>query len=53
MLEYRLATAADADAIAELHARSWRENYRGAYRDEFLDADLVAERRGVWRERLA
>jgi ribosomal protein S18 acetylase RimI-like enzyme len=38
--------------VAELHARSWRENYRGAFRDEFLDGDLLGERLGVWRERL-
>jgi ribosomal protein S18 acetylase RimI-like enzyme len=38
--------------VAELHARSWRESYRGAFRDEFLDGDLVGERLRVWRERL-
>ena len=52
MLEYRRAQPSDARAIAELHARSWRENYRGAYSDAFLDADLPGERLGVWRERL-
>jgi ribosomal protein S18 acetylase RimI-like enzyme len=48
----RLATPADVDGIAELHADSWRRNYRGAFPDAFLDGDLVAERRGVWTERL-
>ena len=38
--------------MAELHARSWRENYRGSFRDDFLDADLLGERLRVWRERL-
>jgi ribosomal protein S18 acetylase RimI-like enzyme len=52
MIEYRLARPSDANAIADLHARSWRDHYRGAFRDEFLDGDLPGERLGVWRERL-
>lgn len=52
MIEYRLAQASDADAIATLHAESWRDNYRGAFLDSFLDGDLHSERLAVWRERL-
>jgi GNAT superfamily N-acetyltransferase len=52
MIEYREARASDAEAIASLHARSWRENYRGAFHDAFLDGDLPGERLRVWRERL-
>jgi len=52
MIEYRPAKTSDAEAIASLHARSWRENYRGAFHDAFLDGDLVGERLRVWRERL-
>jgi GNAT superfamily N-acetyltransferase len=52
MIEHRPAKPADAEAIASLHARSWRENYRGAFHDAFLDGDLPAERLRVWRERL-
>ena len=52
MIEYRAARSADAQTIAALHARSWRQNYRGAFSDAFLDGDLAAERLGVWRERL-
>jgi GNAT superfamily N-acetyltransferase len=52
MIGYRPATTSDAEAIASLHARSWRENYRGSFHDAFLDGDLVEERRRVWRERL-
>ena len=48
----RFATLADADAIADLHAESWRTTYRGAMRDAYLDGDVVAERRALWRERL-
>jgi ribosomal protein S18 acetylase RimI-like enzyme len=52
VIEYRLARLGDAEAIASLHARSWRENYRGAFSDAFLDGDLPAERLGEWRKRL-
>ncbi len=48
----RAATPADAEAIAALHAASWRSTYRGAMRDAYLDGDVVAERRAVWDERL-
>ena len=53
MIEYRQAQLRDAEAVALLHARSWRENYRGAFTDAFLDGDLPGERLRVWRERLA
>lgn len=52
MIEYRQAQARDAEAIALLHARSWRENFRGEFSDAFLDGDLPAERLQVWQERL-
>jgi ribosomal protein S18 acetylase RimI-like enzyme len=53
LIEYRRAQLSDADAVALLHARSWRENYRGAYSDAFLDGELPAERLRVWHERLS
>jgi ribosomal protein S18 acetylase RimI-like enzyme len=52
MIEYRPAGRFDADAIAFLHTRSWRENYRGAFSDAFLDGELPEERVRVWRARL-
>jgi ribosomal protein S18 acetylase RimI-like enzyme len=52
MIGYRSARPSDAPEIAALHARSWRENYRGDFHDAFLDGDLVGERLRVWRERL-
>jgi len=52
VIEYRLAGPSDAEAIASLHARSWRENYRGSLLDSYLDGDLPGERLRVWRERL-
>ena len=51
-MEYRHATAQDASAIATLHAESWRQNYRGAFSDAFLDGDVHTERLTVWTKRL-
>jgi GNAT superfamily N-acetyltransferase len=51
--EVRAAGPADADAIAALHADSWRRSYRGMMPDAYLDGDVVTERRAVWRERFA
>jgi ribosomal protein S18 acetylase RimI-like enzyme len=52
MTRYRLATRSDADPIALLHTRSWRESYRGEFSDAFLDGELPEERIRVWRARL-
>lgn len=49
----RDATAADAAAIAALHADSWSRHYRGAFADSYLDGEALADRLGVWSERLA
>jgi ribosomal protein S18 acetylase RimI-like enzyme len=53
LLVFRPADAADADAIAALHADSWRRHYRGAYADAFLDGDVEADRRALWTDRLS
>ncbi|MGM9482187.1 GNAT family N-acetyltransferase [Roseateles sp. NT4] len=44
--------ADDADAVAALHATSWRSAYRGMLSDQYLDHEVDADRRSVWRERL-
>lgn len=51
-LVFRHARGEDADAIAGLHADSWRRHYRGAYADTFLDGDVLADRQAVWHQRL-
>ena len=51
-LSYRPAGPGDVEAIAALHADSWRRNYRGAFSDTFLDDDALADRLAVWTERL-
>jgi ribosomal protein S18 acetylase RimI-like enzyme len=50
---FRDATAADAVAIADLHAASWRSAYRGTFSDDFLDNRVQDERRDSWRTRFA
>jgi GNAT superfamily N-acetyltransferase len=45
------ATAADAAAIALLHAQSWRSAYRGLLTDEYLDDHVLADRTVFWNRR--
>lgn len=52
-IDYRPATPADADAIAALHAQSWRQSYRGILTDAYLDGDIFADRQAVWQGRLS
>lgn len=53
MIALQPITLADLPVIAALHAASWRRAYRGILGDDYLDGDLVAERTGVWREKLS
>jgi GNAT superfamily N-acetyltransferase len=52
-VRFRVAGAADATAIATLHADSWRRHYRGVHSDSYLDGDVGEDRLRVWSERLA
>jgi ribosomal protein S18 acetylase RimI-like enzyme len=52
VLEYRRATSSDTEAIAGLHADSWRRHYRGSYADTYLDGDVDDDRLRVWSDRL-
>lgn len=49
----RIAHVADAEAIARLHAESWRTAYRGILSDDFLDNVVVENRRALWADRFA
>ena len=51
-LIYRKATSKDIEPIAQLHARSWQQTYRGIYTDNYLDNEVVNDRQSVWKERL-
>lgn len=53
MITYREATADDAEQIAQLHSLSWQQNYRGIWRDEFLNGPVLENRREVWQKRLS
>ena len=52
-IDITIASPADADAIAELHAESWRSAYRGLVPDEDLGPGLDEERLRFWRDRFA
>lgn len=49
----RAMLAADAPAVAALHAESWRTAYRGIYDDDWLDAHAGANREAHWAHRFA
>ena len=51
MLVFREAKNTDVDRIANLHAQSWQQNYRGSFTDEFLDNEVLDNRLTVWHER--
>ncbi|MCY7330123.1 MAG: hypothetical protein LH618_16345 [Saprospiraceae bacterium] len=51
-IHYRPARSTDAEKIALLHVRSWQENYRGIWQDQFLDNDVIADWLKVWQEKL-
>lgn len=53
MIQYRKATAEDKTAIAQLHAQSWSDNYRGSFEDTYLDGPVFDERQEVWDERFS
>jgi GNAT superfamily N-acetyltransferase len=48
----RPVAVSDALLLAEIHAASWRDAYRGLLRDAYLDSEVVADRISVWSERM-
>ena len=50
-IHYREAELSDAERIALLHSKSWQHAYRGVLCDEFLDNDVLENRRMHWQER--
>lgn len=52
-VQIRPATADDAHAIADLHAKSWRIAYRGILPDAYLDLDLEPDRQTDWQQRFS
>ncbi|TAK99337.1 MAG: GNAT family N-acetyltransferase [Aquabacterium sp.] len=49
----RQARPDDAHALAHLHAKSWRQTYRGQLTDAFLDGPILEDRLDLWCTRLA
>lgn len=49
----RLMGPDDVEAVARLHAESWRTAYRGMLSDEYLDTRADADRLRHWTRRLA
>ena len=43
----------DADALARVHAASWKATYRGILPDTYLDSEVDGERARYWQEALA
>lgn len=48
----RDGTPGDVDAIANLHAASWQETYRGLMPDAYLDGPVIQDRKTLWQRRL-
>lgn len=51
MLTYQPATNADLHPIAQLHAQSWQQHYRGILSDHYLDQVVQKDRLKIWAER--
>jgi ribosomal protein S18 acetylase RimI-like enzyme len=50
---FRDADVSDTEAVARLHALSWRSAYQGILDKEFLDKFCETDRLVVWRARLS
>ncbi len=51
MITFRLGIAADWEAVAQLHTKSWQAAYRGILSDTFLDEALWDNRMHYWASR--
>ncbi len=51
MIRYKIADSRDSEAIAELHALSWKRHYRGIMSDKYLDEEIDEDRRLLWLDR--
>ena len=50
-MTYRKTKPNEAEAIAQLHAKSWQVAYRGILTDAFLDNEVLDNRLKIWKER--
>ena len=49
----RAAESTDADGIADVHVRSWRETYAGLIPEQLMGAEALEARRSMWTSILA
>ncbi|WP_350292719.1 GNAT family N-acetyltransferase [uncultured Croceitalea sp.] len=52
MLVYRNANKNDVESVAKLHAKSWQENYKDSFSQDFLTNKVYEDRIAVWTWRL-
>lgn len=52
MQNFRIATPRDIETIANLHALSWQNSYRGMLTDDYLDNHVLADRIQVWTQKI-
>jgi ribosomal protein S18 acetylase RimI-like enzyme len=52
MHNFRIATHNDIETIANLHALSWQNSYRGMLTDDYLDNHVLADRIQVWTQKI-
>lgn len=51
-MEIKVAEYSDFERIAVLHARSWQINYAGILDKDYLDHEVLDDRRLIWQARL-
>ncbi|WP_070966553.1 GNAT family N-acetyltransferase [Vibrio sonorensis] len=51
-MELRVAEYSDYERIAQLHAQSWKDFYKGIYTEDYLTNDVLPDRMVVWQTRL-
>jgi ribosomal protein S18 acetylase RimI-like enzyme len=52
LAQFREASAADAQSIADIHATSWCNTYQNALTAQYLSNVVLLERNEVWKNRL-
>ncbi|NOH83687.1 GNAT family N-acetyltransferase [Vibrio sp. 03-59-1] len=51
-MELKVAEYKDYERIAQLHAQSWKQYYKGILGDEYLEHDVLDDRLVIWQTRL-
>ncbi|MEZ8100873.1 GNAT family N-acetyltransferase [Vibrio bivalvicida] len=51
-MELKVAEYSDYERIATLHAQSWKQFYQGILGKEYLESEVLEERKSIWQTRL-